>query len=264
VTRLAGAHVLVTGGSEGIGLATAGQLLARGARVSLVSRSAQKLAAAQGVLGGSPAVEPANVTDAPGLQSAVDRLVARQGPVDVLVAAAGGAEPGHVERLDLDVLRRQMDLNYFGAVHAVRAVLPPMLERRRGHVVLVSSVAGLVGVFGYGGYGPAKAALRNLADVLEAEHGDSGVRVGVVYPPDTLTPGFERENRTKPPATAAVSAMVAPLSADRVAAALVRGIERDRRTITADRSSAALARATSVLAPAVRLSMRRTVRRSRE
>lgn len=262
MTRLSGAHVLITGGSEGIGLATAALLLERGARVSLLSRSPDKLAAARASLARPVEVEPADVTDPAGLARAVEALVARCGPVDVLVAAAGGAEAGHFASLAPDVLHRQMDLNYFGAVHAVREVLPAMLARGRGHVVLVSSVAGLVGVFGYGGYGPAKAALRNLAEVLEAEHGEV-LTVAVAYPPDTTTPGFARENLTKPAETAAVSAMVAPVSAEQVARALVRGIERGARTITADTGSAALARAASVLAPAVRASMRRTVRRVR-
>ena len=189
MTSLAGAHVVVTGGSEGIGLETARLLLARGARVSVVSRSADKLATARADLG-DVTTASADVTDAAALRTALQRL----GPVDVLVAAAGGAEPEHFLALTDDALRRQMDLNYFGAVNACRAVLPGMLAAGRGHLVLVSSAAALCGVFGYGGYGPAKAALRNLAEVLEAEH--PAIRVAVAYPPDTLTPGFEREHRT--------------------------------------------------------------------
>jgi 3-dehydrosphinganine reductase len=136
-----------------------------------------------------------------------------------------------------------------------------MREARRGHVVLVSSAAALTGVYGYGGYGPAKAGLRNLAEVLVAEH--PWLTVSVAYPPDTLTPGFARENRTKPPETAAVSALVKPVSAEHVARALVDGVERDRRTITADPATALLARLPLVAAPVARASMRRAVRRSR-
>ncbi len=220
MTTLADAHVVVTGGAEGIGLETARLLLARGARVSLVSRSPDKLAAAQASLGGDLAQQ-------------------------------------HTA-----LLRRQMELNYFGAVHAVRAVLPGMLAAGRGHVVLFSSAAGLTGVFGYAGYSPAKAALRAFAEVLEAEHADDGLRVSVAYPPDTLTPGFARENATKPAETAAVSAMVKPISAQRMAQALVDGIEKDRRTITADRGTALLAGG-NVLLPAVRADTRRVVRRAR-
>lgn len=258
MTRLAGAAAIVTGGSEGIGLETARLLLGRGAQVSIVSRSEDKLAAARESLGGAVRTAAADVTDEAGLRAALHGL----GRCDVLVAAAGGAEPGRLATADTSALRRQMDLNHFGAVHAVRAVLPGMLAARSGHVVLVSSTAGLVGVFGYGGYSPAKAALRAFAEVLEAEHLEDGIRVSVAYPPDTRTPGFARENGTKPAETAAVSAMVKPVEAERVARAIVAGVERDRRTITADRGTALLAGANPLL-PVVRAAMRRAVRRSR-
>jgi 3-dehydrosphinganine reductase len=84
--------------------------------------------------------------------------------------------------------------------------------------------------------------------------------VSVCYPPDTLTPGFDRENLTVPAETAAVSAKIKPVPAERVARALVAGIERNRRSITADPSSALLARATSLVAPIARGTMRRAVR----
>ena len=254
MTSLAGAHVVVTGGSEGIGLETARLLLTRGARVSIISRSADKLATAQASLG-AVTTAAADVTDEETLRDAIAGL----GPVDVLVACAGAAEPGHFLALTPDTLRRQLDLNYFGAVNAVRCVLPAMLAAGRGHVVLVSSAAALCGVFGYGGYSPAKAALRNLAEVLAAEH--PAVRFAVAYQPDTLTPGFERENRTKPRETVAVSAMAKPVTPERVARAILAGIEKDRRTITADPATALLARGNSVVAPAVRAAMRRTVRK---
>lgn len=251
MTQLRGARVVITGGSEGIGLETARLMVERGAHVTLVSRSEAKLAAAKASLG--------EVTT---LAADVTRLDALP-PCDVLVASAGGAEPGHFLELTGEQLRSQLELNYLGAVNAVRAVLPGMLAAGRGHVVLLSSVAGLTGVFGYGGYGPAKAALRNLAEVLEAEFGDRGITVAVAYPPDTLTPGFARENLTKPAETAAVSAKIKPVPPEQVARAVVAGIEKDRRTITADAGSAVMARAASVVGPAVRASMRRTVRKVR-
>ena len=256
MTSLRDAHVLVTGGSEGIGLETARVLLGRGARVTILGRSADKLTAARASLG-EVATVSADVTDEVGLRVALADVPT----CDVLIACAGGAEPEHFLDAPPEALRRQMHLNYFGAVHAVRAVLPAMLDAGRGHVVLVSSVAGLCGVFGYGGYGPAKAALRNLAEVLEAEYGDRGLAVSVAYPPDTRTPGFDRENLTKPAETTAVSAKIKPVSAEQVARALVTGIERDRRSITADPTSALMARATSLVAPIARSTMRRAVRK---
>ncbi len=255
MTRLAGAHVVVTGGSEGIGLETARLARDRGARVSIVSRSPDKLAAAQREVDVATAV--ADVTDEPALHEALRGL----GPCDVLVAAAGGAEPARLLEADTAALLRQVELNLLGALHAVRGVLPGMLAAGRGHVVLVSSAAALTGVYGYGGYGPAKAGLRNLAEVLRAEHPE--LTVAVAYPPDTLTPGFARENLSKPAETAAVSALVKPVTAEHVARALVDGVERDRLTITADPATALLARLPLVAGPVARASMRRAVRRSR-
>lgn len=260
MTRLSGAHVLVTGGSEGIGLATARRCLERGARVSIIARGKDKLAAASAALGPGATTASADVTDPVALDGAVADLVRMNGDCDVVVAAAGGAEPGYLTAMGADVFRRQMELNYFGALHAVRSVLPGMVARRRGHVVLLSSLAGLLGVFGYGAYAPAKFALRGLGQTLDAELRRDGIRVSVVYPPDTETPGFERENRAKPPETVRISAAVRPVPADQVAAAIVRGIERDRLTITADRQTAVIARLADVHGPAVRAVMRRMLR----
>jgi 3-dehydrosphinganine reductase len=240
--ELTGAHVLVTGGSQGIGLETARLLVAKGARVSLIARNTDRLALAARDIGGDTRWRSADVTDAAALDTAVGELVAARGPVDLLITSAGVANPGYFEQLPLDVFRTQMDLIYFGTVHAVRAVLPAMLERGRGGLVGVSSAAALVGVFGYGAYAPAKYAVRGLMETLHAEYSHRGIYSACVFPPDTLTPGFEAENLIKPPETVAVSAGVKPKTAEAVATALVRGIERERRLITAEATTAALAR----------------------
>ena len=267
MTRLADAHVLVTGGSSGIGLETARAALARGARVSVIARDAERLSRALSELeaGSAPtrvAGEPADVTHPDGLDAAVALLVAQFGPVDVLVTSAGEARPGHFEQLPLQVFEDQMALNYFGTLHAVRAVVPTMVERRRGHLLLVSSTAGLVAVYGYAAYAPTKFAVRGLAETLRAELKPHGVVVACAYPPDTDTPGLARENVDKPEATARISAAVKVRSPVAVAQAMVRGIERDRLVITADPSTALLARAAGLLGPYLRASFDRHVRRS--
>jgi 3-dehydrosphinganine reductase len=141
-------------------------------------------------------------------------------------------------------------------------VVPSMIERRTGHLLLVSSAAGLVGVFGYSAYCPAKFAVRGLAESLRAELKPHGIVVGCAYPPDTDTPGLARENEHKPEATATFSAKVKVRSADEVGKAIVRGIERDRLVVTADRSTALLARGAGLLGPMVRFTMDRHVRRA--
>jgi 3-dehydrosphinganine reductase len=262
MTKLGGAHVVITGGSSGIGLATARQVVARGARVSLLARDPGRLAEARAAVGAA-ATASCDVARADDVRAAIDAVVAVGGPCDVLVTAAGTAHPGYFEQLDDAVFRDQMDVDYFGTLHAVRAVVPSMIERGRGHLVAISSTAGLIGVFGYAAYAPAKYAVRGLAETLRPELAPHGIVVACAYPPDTRTPGLDAENALKPPETARISAAIKPREADAVARAIVRGIERDRLVITADAQTAALARAAGLLGPYVRWTMDRQIRQVR-
>jgi 3-dehydrosphinganine reductase len=264
VTRIAGAHAVVTGGSSGIGLATACRLARGGARVSLLARDPDRLDEAAKLVGGNDvAVAPVDVSDAAALSDAIARVCDRFGPCDVLLAAAGGAHAGHFEELDDVVFRAQLEIDYLGSVRAARAVVPSMRERRRGHLVFVSSTAALVGVFGYTAYAPAKAAVRSFAETLRPELAPYSVVVSCAYPPDTRTPGYDRENGLKPEETARISAAIKPRDPDQIARAIVRGIERDHLVITADFQTAALARAARLWDPYVRFTTDRTVRRVR-
>jgi 3-dehydrosphinganine reductase len=268
MTSLTGRHAIVTGGSSGIGLATARLLAAGGARVSLVARDEARLdeaasdisSATDGMVG----VAGADVRDGDALRGAIDRLTEGMGPCDILVTAAGGAHPGYFEQLDDSVFRDQMEIDYFGTLHAVRAVVPSMIERRCGHLVLIGSTAALIGVFGYSAYAPAKYAVRGLAETLRVELAPHGIVVACAYPPDTKTPGLDHENELKPPETVRISQSIKPREAATVARAIVRGIERDRLVITADVQTAALTRAAGLLGPYVRRTMDRTVRKVRK
>jgi 3-dehydrosphinganine reductase len=258
MTSLDGAHVVITGGSSGIGLATAREATARGARVSLLARDESRLGEAAASVG-AVATASVDVVDQVAVRAAIDAVTAVGGPCDVLLTAAGSAHPGYFAQLDDGVFRDQMDVDYFGTLHAIRAVTPAMIERGRGHVVTVSSTAGLIGVFGYSAYAPAKYAVRGLAETLRPELAPHGIVVACAYPPDTRTPGLDAENELKPPETERISAAIKPREAVAVARAVVKGIEKDRLVITADTQTAALARAAGLLGPYVRWSMDRTV-----
>jgi 3-dehydrosphinganine reductase len=267
MTSLQGAHAVVTGGSSGIGLATGRELAQRGARVSLVARGVDALEAARGeiitaVPGATVGTVSCDVRDRAAVAAAFAALADERGPCDVLLTAAGSATPGYFTELDDAVFREQMDLDYFGTLHAVRAVVPSMVERGRGHLVFVASTAALIGVFGYSAYAPAKYAVRGLSDTLQAELGPRGIVVACAYPPDTDTPGLARENATKPPETARISAAIKVRDATSVAVAIVRGIEHDRLVITADVQTAALAHAGAIVGPFARWSMGRAVRKA--
>ena len=259
MTSLIGQHVIITGGSQGIGLASAAACVARGARVSIIARDPSRLHSATERIPGI-ATASADVTDTVALASAIRGLESAQGPCDVVITAAGAAEPGYVQDLDDAVYRRHVELNQMGTINAVSAVLPGMLDRGAGHIVLISSVVGLIGVFGYAAYAPTKFAVRGYGLALDAELRDRGIRVGIAYPPDTLTPGFDRENLTKPIETHRVSGAVQPIPPERMAAAIVRGIEHNRLHITADRQTAVMAALLDLPGPALRALMRRSAR----
>ena len=270
MTDLAGAHVLITGGSSGIGLATAARCLDGGAAVSVVARDPGRLTGARDVLaarrapGARIATASADVTDPAALDKAIGGVVEQLGPVDVLVTSAGEARPGHFTVLDDEIFRAQMEVGYFGTLHAARAVVPSMIERGRGHLVFVASTVALVGIYGYSAYAPAKYAVRGLAETLRPELKPHGIVVACAYPPDTDTPGLARENEHKPDATKRISATIKPRTADAVADAIVRGIERNRLVITADPQTAALFRGGGLVAPVLNAAFDRKAREPRK
>ena len=256
---LSGAHAIITGGSSGIGLATARLLVARGATVSLLARGADRLASAAAGLPGTVHTRAVDVSDQAALTKAIGGLTDAAGPCDVLVSCAGLARPGRFVELPDEVFRQMIEVDYFGTLYALRAVVPGMVERGRGSVVAVSSAAGLIGVYGYSAYGPAKFAVRGLMESLRAELTPHGVHVGVVYPPDVDTPQLAEENQWKPAETRAVSGTIKPLRAEVVAASIVTGIERRQFVICPDLATKALSRLGSVLAPALNWSFDRRI-----
>jgi 3-dehydrosphinganine reductase len=249
VERWRDAHVLVTGGSSGIGRAFVRQAIGRGAKVSVLALDDGDLDATADelvALGTGHVVLAVDVTDARSVASGIAEATETLGPCDALLTCAGIAHPGYFERLDDSIFRRTMEIDYFGTLYAARAVVPAMLERGSGSVVGISSTAGLIGVFGYSAYSPAKFAVRGLLEVLRVELRPRGIHVGCVCPPDTDTPQLAYENRYKPAETFAISGAIKPYTPERVAASIVRGMERGRFLITPDWQGQVVARTTGL------------------
>jgi 3-hydroxybutyrate dehydrogenase len=186
MTALAGRHAVVTGGSRGIGRAVAAALTGAGASVSVLGRSEASLreAVAQGH---AKDMVAADVTDPPALREGIARLAARHGPVDILIANAGGAESAPFAKADPELFRRLFDLNVMSTVHAVQAVIGGMSTRGFGRIVAVASMAGLKG-YGYvSAYCAAKHAVVGLVRSLALETVASGVTVNAVCPGYTET-----------------------------------------------------------------------------
>lgn len=226
---------LITGGSSGIGLALAKRLAAQGARVWIAGRRQDVLTAAslevQNAAGRTCNLFPADVSDAAQAQALVDEVTRRDGLPDLVINSAGVTHPGYVQELPLEIFHQMMDINYFGTVNVVKAVLPGMMARGSGHIVNISSVAGFAGVFGYSAYGASKYAVRGFSDVLRAEMKPHGVRVSVVFPADTDTPQLAYEQPFQPPETKVMNAKAKMRSADDVAGAILRDVQKNKYVI---------------------------------
>jgi 3-dehydrosphinganine reductase len=256
-------HAIVTGGSSGIGLALVRRLAARGDRVSVLALDDADLAA----LAAAPpsaAVRTAgvDVSDRDAVTAAVVAAQQAHGPCDLLVTSAGIVTPGRFWELPDTEFTRHMAVNYFGTLWPVRAVVPSMVQRRAGSIVMISSFAGLLGVYGYGAYSPTKFAVRGLAETLRMELKPHGVHVAAVYPSDVDTPMLAAENELKPPETAAVSGTAKLQTPEQVVDAILRGVRRRRTTILCDRSSALQAELAGAAPWAARLVTDRAVARA--
>ena len=250
-----GAHVVITGGSSGIGEAVAVLAAERGAHLTLLARGAERLEAVRAAIAaGAPGIEvaglPCDVSDRDAVRTTFATAVAERGPVDALICSAGITLPGRFLEADDDVFRSMMDVDYFGTLWPAREVAPSMAQRRQGSIVGVSSACALVGVYGYSAYGAAKFAVRGLLESLRTELVPHDVHVGIVYPPDVDTPMLAEENKHKPAETKAISGSIKPISAEQVATAIVTGIDKGQAEIYADAQTRALAR-TVAAAPGI-------------
>jgi 3-dehydrosphinganine reductase len=243
--RLSDRHAIVTGGSSGIGLATVLRLVEAGARVSVIALDDADLAAlAQRPTGaGHPVhIESADVADRSRLETAVAACVSAHGPCDILITCAGIVHPGYFEALPIEEFEREMAVDYFGTLYAVKAVVGSMIERRSGSIVCISSTAGLLGVFGYSAYGPAKYAVRGLCDIIRYELKPHGIHVACVFPSDVDTPQLAYEEPLKPPELRAVSGTIRPVAPEQVADAILKGIRRRRPVVYAEAKTRWVAR----------------------
>src|SRR5687767_11402604 len=149
---------VITGASSGIGRATALELARRGANVVLAARRRERLdvlAAECAAMGVSAKAVTTDVTR----QEDCVRLIETAGAVDILINNAGFAVLDPLEHAKLEVWHEMMETNFFGVVHCTQAVLPQMLERRRGTIVNVSSIAGIMGYAHMSGYSASKFAV---------------------------------------------------------------------------------------------------------
>lgn len=180
---MSGQVVVITGAAQGIGAALARRYAKAGARLALLDidkAGAEVLANELGITTEAMAVE-CDVTSLEACNDAVAAVIARFGGVDVLVANAGITHLSAFEDTEVEVIRKVMEVNFFGAVNSAKACLPSLLERK-GQAIVISSVAGILPLPLRTGYSASKYAVRGFFETLRAENAHKGLRVMVVFP----------------------------------------------------------------------------------
>uniref|UniRef100_A0A0K0E1R6 3-dehydrosphinganine reductase n=1 Tax=Strongyloides stercoralis TaxID=6248 RepID=A0A0K0E1R6_STRER len=228
-------HVLITGGSKGIGKQIAIESIKKGANVSIVARDEVSLKSTCDELNklssdlnnGTKAFwfSVDMSSDFKTIENVIRNAEMKLGPVDILINNAGVSTQQAFEDLPIESFDKQMKVNYLSGVYSTRAVIKEMKKRKSGHIVFVSSAAGQCAIWGYSAYSPSKFAIRGFADALSMEVLPYGIGVTVLYPPNTNTEGFAEELKTMPEEVKIISDSAGIFEPSYVAKKLIKGIE---------------------------------------
>ncbi|MGA1822407.1 MAG: SDR family oxidoreductase [Thermoplasmatota archaeon] len=218
--------ILITGGSSGIGLATADKLIKKGSRVVILARDERKLKKASKKLGKKCDHRSVDILNIEDLNRAKEWIIDEHGAPDIIVNSAGFVHPGRLEDLTDEQIDRMIDINLKGTINVCRTFVPEM--RSPGHVVNVSSPVGFMGVYGYSVYSASKFGVDGFSESIRMELKRNGIGVSVVYPPDTKTPQLDYENRYKPEETKRITGTIDPVDPEVVADSIIEGIKRNR------------------------------------
>jgi 3-dehydrosphinganine reductase len=230
-----GKKVFITGGSSGIGKATAEHLVRWGADVCIASRGTDRLREAAEEIRGHAAhpgqkilAMPLDVTSPKQCHKVAQKAVRELGGLDVLINNAGASWPGYLDRIPDEVWDFLMRVNYMGTVNCTRAFLPFFIQQESGRIANVSSVLGFMGLFGYSAYAASKFAVVGFSESIRQDLLRYNIKVSVFYPPDTDTPLLHAEDKIKPDETRVLAGKIKPMTADAVALHLLKGLARGK------------------------------------
>jgi NAD(P)-dependent dehydrogenase (short-subunit alcohol dehydrogenase family) len=235
--KLAGKRCFITGAASGIGRATAIAAAARGAELFLTDIREADLAATVETIRGAGGTVHAHaaldITDLAAVRAFADAIHAAHGSMDIVMNIAGASIWGPVERLAPDHWRRLVEVNLMGPIHVIHCLVPPMIAAARGgHLVNVSSAAGLFGLPWHAAYSASKFGLRGVSEVLRFDLRRHGIGVSLVCPGGVDTPLVDRVQIIGVDATRpAIAALKRRFQRHAVtpevaAAAILRGVER--------------------------------------
>lgn len=251
-------HAVITGGSSGIGLSLARQMLARGYRVSLLARREELLKAAKTMLVAETCcdenalhIESVDVCNPQALSQALTRCKATLGDCDILVTSAGIVAPNPLELAESNEISAQIATNLAGTIQTVKAVYGSMVARRAGQIMVISSGAAFIGLYGYTAYCASKWGLRGFVEALRCEAREHNVTASICYPPDTLTPQYFDEITKRPVQAVALMGKVKPVHPDYVAQQIMRALDRGKLEVNFGLSLRLLAYLGPIINPAI-------------
>lgn len=274
-----GTHVIVSGGSKGIGKSIAKKFAELGTHVTIIARNQADLEVAKNEIEKhrkAPHIQKirtlsldltkltfpnnsnSDITNQQ--QELLEKILGEHERCDILINCCGSAIAARFDDISQQQFNYLMDVNYFSAVNLTRVLLPVMKARslanqpssRNGssRIVFVSSMCGLMSFFGYSAYSASKFALVGLAEALHMELKPFEIGVTIAFPPDTDTPGYEQENKTKPSLTSKISETGNVYNPDEVASSIVSDIRAKKFSSTIGIENKAVLMTMNTLMPA--------------
>ncbi len=230
-----GKFAIIPGGSKGMGKATAKLFVQLGGSVCIIARGMDALNETQDECNKLKSEESqfveiisCDTTDMDKLKPLITDVINKHKVPDCLFNFVGYAYVQYIEKLTLEDFKRNMDVNYYGQLVPTLIVLPYFLEGKQGYFTFTSSVMGFMAIMGYTTYCPSKYALFGLAEVLRHELLPYNIKVSVLFPVDTDTPGFAEENKIKPEECKIISESGTVMTAEEVAEVFIDGILNER------------------------------------
>ena len=200
-----GKSAIICGGSKGIGKATAKLFVQLGGSVCIVARTLEFLQNAVEEIKSFKSTDSqfveflaCDTSNLEQVQQSFNEFIKKFGVPDYLFSYVGISYPQYTDEFKFKDLKFHMETNYYGQLIPIITILPHFLERKSGHFVNMSSIAGFIGLMGYAGYTPTKFAVAGLSEVLRHEYKPYNIKVSVIYPPDTDTFGLHEEAKTRP------------------------------------------------------------------
>ena len=236
MTEIAGKTVYITGAGSGMGLLAGKMLAALGAHIVTLDHNPtdaapHEIKSARRSSEQRVASYKTDIADREMVIGTVGTAIAEAGAPDVLINMAGIGGAAELADMKFETFDRVIKVNLYGTRHIVEAVLPSMLARGNGKIVLVGSMGGIIPVYGYTAYGSSKFAVVGFAQCLRYELKPRGISVACFCPGEVDTPGLAAERKTPHPASAALKKIGGTMPVDAAVRGLVKGIEHDEAMI---------------------------------